>query len=57
MKTAIVREQPPHMNKNSNAKMKSDSAIAQHLIKYPECAKRYTDYNFQTIGKQDHPFI
>ena len=38
-KNTIIREQPPRMCKNSNSKMKSDSAIGQHLIKNPECAK------------------
>ena len=34
-----IREQPPPMCKTSNSTMKSESAIGQHLIKNPECAK------------------
>ena len=45
-----IREQPPRMCKNSNSKMKSDSAIGQHLITNPECAKIYTDDTFRIIG-------
>ena len=37
--------------KNSNSKMKSDSAIGQHFIKNPECAKTYSDDNFRIIGQ------
>ena len=49
--TTIIREQPPHMSKNSNFKMKSYSALGQHLIKNPECAKAYSDDIFRIIGK------
>ena len=42
-KNTIIREQPPDMCKNSTSKMKSDSAIGQHLIKNPECAKTFSD--------------
>ena len=49
-KNTIAREQPPRICKNSNSKMKSDSAIGQHLITNPECAKTYTDDNFRIIG-------
>ena len=51
MKKTITREQPPRMCKNSNSKMKSDSAIGQHLLTNPECAKTYTDDNFWIIGQ------
>ena len=51
MKNAIIREQPPCMCKNSKSKMKSNSAIGQHLIKYPKCAKTYSDNNFWIIGQ------
>ena len=50
-KNTITREQPPRMCKNSNSKMKSDSAIGQHLITNPECTKTYTDDNFHIIGQ------
>ena len=51
-----IREQPPRTCKNSNSKMKSDSAIGQHLIKNPECAKTYTDDNFRIIGQARSSF-
>ena len=51
MKNTITREQPPHMRKNPNSNMKSESAIGQHLIANPECAKTYTDDNFRIIGQ------
>ena len=50
-KNTTTREQPPRMCKNSISKMKSDSAIGQHLITNPECAKTYTDDNFRIIGQ------
>ena len=55
-KNATIREQPPSMSKNSNPKMKSDSAIGQHLIKNPECAKTYSDHIFQIIGQARSSF-
>ena len=45
------------MCENNNPKMTCDSAIGQHLIENPECAKTYTDDNFRIIEKQDRPFI
>ena len=51
-----TREQPPRMCKNSIFKMKSDSAIGQHLITNPECAKTYTDDNFRIIGQARSSF-
>ena len=56
MKSTIIREQPPHMSKNSNSKMKSDSAIGHHLIKNPEYTKTYTDDNFWIIGQARSSF-
>ena len=44
------------MCKNSNSKMKSDSAIGQHLITNPECAKTYSDDNFGIIGQARSSF-
>ena len=55
-KNTTTREQPPRMCKNSNSKMKSDSAIGQHLITNPECAKTYTDDNFRIIGQARSSF-
>ena len=56
MKNTTTREQPPRMCKNSISKMKSDSAIGQHLITNPECAKTYTDDNFRIIGQARSSF-
>ena len=56
-KNTTIRERAPHISKNSNSKMKSDSAIGQHLIKNPECTKTYSDDNFGLLGRQDLPFI
>ena len=55
-KNTTIREQPPRMCKNSNSKMKSDSAIGQHLIENPECAKTYSDDNFRIIGQARSSF-
>ena len=55
-KNNTVREHPPRTCKNSNSKMKCDSAIGQHLIKNPECAKTYTDDNFWIIGQARSSF-
>ena len=55
-KNIAIREQPPRMCKNSNSKMKSDSAIGQHLIKNPECAKTYSDDNFRVIEQARSSF-
>ena len=50
-KNTTTREHPPRMCKHSISKMKSDSAIGQHLITNPECAKTYTIDNFRIIGQ------
>ena len=55
-KNTAIREQPLRMCKSSNSKMKSDSAIGQHLIKNPECAKTYSDDNFRIIGQARSSF-
>ena len=55
-KSTTTREQPPRMCKNSISKMKSDSAIGQHLITNPECAKTYTYDNFRIIGQARSSF-
>ena len=39
-----------------NRVMKSDSAIGQHLITNPECAKTYIDDNFRIIGQARSSF-
>ena len=55
-KNTTTREQPPRTCKNSNSKMKSESAIGQHLLTNPECAKTYTDDNFRIIGQARSSF-
>ena len=55
-KNTTTREQPPRTCKNSNSKMKSDSAIGQHLLTNPECAKTYTDDNFRIIRQARSSF-
>ena len=55
-KNTTTREQPPRMCKNSNSKMKSDSAIGQHLITNPESSKTYTDDNVWIIGQERSSF-
>ena len=50
-KSNTVREQPPRLCKNNNSKINCESAIGQHLLTYPECAKTYTDDNFRIIGQ------
>ena len=54
-KNTTTREQPPRMCKNSNSKMKNDSAIG-HLITNPDCAKTYTNDNFRIIGQARSSF-
>ena len=39
------------MCKKNNSKLNCESAIGQHLIANPECAKTYTDDNFGIIGQ------
>ena len=56
-KNTTTREQPRRMCKNSNSKMKSDSAIGQDLISNPECAKTYIDDNFRIIGQAKSFFL
>ena len=55
-KNTTKREQPTPICKNSISKMKSDSAIGQHLIKTPECAQTYADDNFRIIGEARSSF-
>ena len=49
-KSNTVREQPPRLCKNNNSIINCESAIGQHLLTNPECAKTYTDDNFRTTG-------
>ena len=55
-KCNTVREQPPRFCKNNNAKINCESAIGQHLLTNPECAKTYTDDNFRIIGQARSSF-
>ena len=55
-KSSTVREQPHRMCKNITSKVDCESAIAQHLITNPECAKTYTDDNLRTIGQARSSF-
>ena len=50
-KSNTVRKQPPSICKNISSKINCESAIGQHLITNPECAKTYTDDNFRIIGQ------
>ena len=54
-KSSIVREQPPHMCKNTNSKTVCESAKG-HLITNPECAKTHTDDNSRIIGQARSSF-
>ena len=56
-KSNIVREQPPRLCKNNNSKINCKSAIGQHLLTNPECAKTYTDDNFRINGQARSFFI
>ena len=55
-KINIVREQLPRVGKNNNLKRTCDSAIGQHLITNPECAKTYINDNFRIIGQARSSF-
>ena len=50
-KSYAAREQPPRICKKNNFKINCESAIGQHLIANPECAKTYTDDSFRIIGQ------
>ena len=55
-KSNTVREQPPRICKKNNSKINCESAIGQHLIANPECAKTYTGDNFRMIGQARSSF-
>ena len=44
------------MCKNISSNDNCESAIGQHLITNPECAKIYTDDNFRIIGQARSSF-
>ena len=55
-KSNTVREQSPPMCKNNSPKMNCDSAMGQHFITNPKCAKTYIDDNFLISGQAGSPF-
>ena len=55
-KIHIKREQPPRGCKTRNTQNKCDSAIGQHLLENPECAKMYNDEKFRTISQARSSF-
>ena len=55
-KSNTARELPPRICKNNKSKINYESAIGQHLITNPECAKTYTDDNFRIIGQARSSF-
>ena len=55
-KSNTLREQPPRLCKNNNSKINCKSAMEQHLLTNPECAKTYTDDNFRIIGQARSSF-
>ena len=55
-KSDTVREQPPRMCTNTNSKLNCESAIGQHFITNPECARTYTDDNFRIIAQARSSF-
>ena len=46
----------PRICKNNKSKINCESAIGQHLIANPECAKAYTDDNCRIIGQARSSF-
>ena len=55
-KTAPQREQPPRSCRARNTVKTSDSAIGQHLLVNPDCAKLYNDDMFRIIGRARSSF-
>ena len=55
-KTAPQREQPPRSCRSRNTVKTSDSAIGQHLLDNPDCAKLYNDDMFRIIGRARSSF-
>ena len=50
-KTHPQREQPPRSCKSKITTKTCDSAIGQHLLENPDCAKNYNGDMFRIIGK------
>ena len=55
-KNSTLREQRPRMCKNISSKINCESAIGQHLITNPECAKTYTDDKCRINGQTRSSF-
>ena len=55
-KTVPQREQPPRSCRSRNTVKTSDSAIGQHLLDNPDCAKLYNDDMFRIIGRARSSF-
>ena len=55
-KTVPQREQPPQSCRSKNTVRTSDSAIGQHLLDNPDCAKLYNDDMFRIIGRAQSSF-
>ena len=55
-KSNAAREQPPCISKNNKPKINLESAIGQHLVPSPECAKAYTGDNFRIVGQARSSF-
>ena len=55
-KSNTLQEQPPLICKKNNPKINCESAIGQHLVANPECAKKYTVDNFRIIGQARSSF-
>ena len=55
-KTAPQREQPPRSCRSRNTVKTSNSAIGQHLLDNPDCAKLYNNDMFRIIGRARSSF-
>ena len=55
-KQPLKKVQPPRSYRSSNTVKTSDSAIGQHLLDNPDCAKIYKDDMFQIIGSARSSF-
>ena len=55
-KNNAAREKPPRICRNNKSNINCKSAIGQHLIANPECAKTCTDDNFRIIGQARSSF-
>ena len=55
-KTHPQREQPPRSCKSKITTKTCDSAIGQHLLENPDCAKNYNCDMFRIIGKARSSF-